>query len=635
MTSRASRHLLPVLLLCGVVVCRPAAAGPQKSAPDDWLAELALARLAKADVKDPSALAAQVEAMLLGRAGCGHFAQLGPINDLIYVHRACTLLPQAARIGGEEFALWLREHREVSRRLLRALEDAPGATRAIQRLHELYAHDANRVAEYANLSVAFATTIPARPRTQKPPPAALRESFDYYTAANVRFRFDLKAMPYELSRYLAVTPLSIEERKWAYADYFRHNNPPRSYFNVRYDIDHFRKGVPKKIAAHDYTLPNLREYGGVCIDQAYFAAGVCRSIGIPATIVTGRGRSGIGHAWLASLRPVNFGRQAQWDTHTGRYGDHLYYTGNLRDPASGKAILDSELALAGFSTLLPLEQREQADAALALARLLHANPKADLASRVKALAEAAKDYAALAEAAGAADISWVVPADRKPAQLVEDLVAAAIVRDLALKHAWEFVLALRRERGTQTRSDASGGHNALPLESLDRFLGLLVDKTGRTFPEYSCNLILQIVPTIADRKKRIDYYKNCMRCFGQRPDLAGEILLAVGDELAAQDEPAHGGAMAAYAEAATKGIKVPEVVLDATAKAEKLLCDANRHDQAAAMYEQLIRQVQPSRNNAFTGQSVHYQLSVRLLRLYEQMGRTADAARLKSSLGLR
>ena len=165
------------------------------------------------------------------------------MEDMVYVLSACRHLPSA----DEELASWLLDHREVSRRLLRALGDVRSAKASLGRLKELVDADEKSVLAYPELAVAFATAEPLKHYRDQPEPASLVDCFRYYTKARVRFRYDLRKMPYELSRHLANSRLNLKEREWAVSRYAKERNLGRAYFHLRYDYDHFRKGVPKKI----------------------------------------------------------------------------------------------------------------------------------------------------------------------------------------------------------------------------------------------------------------------------------------------------------------------------------------------------------------------------------------------------
>jgi hypothetical protein len=435
----------------------------------------------------------------------------------------------------------------------------------------------------------------------------------------VKFRYDPSKLPYELARYLADTRLAIEEREWAARHYRHASTPAKCYFDVQYDREHSYQGRPKKMAGRPYTLANLKEHGGVCEDQAYYAAHVCKALGIPATVVMGRGTSGIGHAWVAAVAATDRRRGAVWDVRTGRYPTHNYYTGTVRDPASGKTFLDSGLILAGNCLAQPLSQREEADAALYAARLLHAEPGRSWKPDVAALTRAAAEYVENSRASGRSRprMSWARPERKTRRQWIEGLLSASIRRNLAQKKAWDFLVSLRKS-------------GFLPAARLNPFFDVLIDKTSRSFPAFSCRLVLGVVPTVDERRKRIRLYKACLQRYGKRPDLAGEILVAVGDEFLAQGDS--GKAVEAYGKAARKAAHVPDVALAATKKAEDLLCKAGREESAVQLYLQLLGGVRRHRSVQFREETMHYRLSMRLAGLYRRMGKNAQAASIVKDL---
>jgi len=536
---------------------------------DAWLSRICLEELESFSATgEYEVLGKRIRKAILARLGCGRLKQLAALEDMVYVLSACKYLPSA----DEELAKWLLDHRQVARPLLRALGDVRSATAALGRLKELVDADEKSVLAYPQLAVAFATSEPLRHYRQQPEPASVVDCFKYYTKARVRFRYDLKKMPYELSRYLANSRLDLKQR--------------------------------------------LRKVGGVCIDQAYYAADVCRALGVPATIVVGEGSSGMGHAWVACLKVDRGGTQAYWDSKTGRYEAHQYFTGDVRDPANNRRILDSEMMLAGFASQLPLQRREQAHAALVLAKL--ADKAGDAAPDPAALMGFAERYNEQIAAKGgkpAAATGWIAP---KPIEIavVEDLLAAAIARNLALKGAWEFIIDLRK-RGR------------LPVEHLDRFFDTLVTKTARAYPDYSCVMVMRIVPTIPDAKKREGVFRRALGVYAARADLCGKILIALGDDFREQGKTDK--ALKEYERAALRCVDLAEVVLKASGRMEALLVDGGRRDMAIRMYTTLFRRAR-KRSGSFRYQTSHYQLGKRLAQLLRDAGDKVSAKRVDAQL---
>jgi tetratricopeptide (TPR) repeat protein len=74
-----------------------------------------------------------------------------------------------------------------------------------------------------------------------------------------------------------------------------------------------------------YTLSNIAENGGICVDQAYYADAMCKASGIPSMMFAGTGDEG-GHAWVGFLKSNN-----QWDVAVGRSGG-IYLSGKTYNP---------------------------------------------------------------------------------------------------------------------------------------------------------------------------------------------------------------------------------------------------------------------------------------------------------------
>jgi len=614
--ARLSRICVALAVIGSACSAPCLAAG--KGLSDAWLSELFLDELKQTvETGKYDELAQRTESAILSRLSCGRFHDLDALNEMVYVLRACVYLPVAQKLeDGDELVKWLIEHADISRELFRAMGDVKPPEKALRRIQELITADEKAVCEYANLAVAFATSEPLKHYREQPEPATMRESFAWYANPGRRFRYDLKAMPYELSRYLADTRLSIPERQWAQNKYASSRNPGRAYFDLKYDIDHLLKGTPKKIAGTDYTLPELLRVGGVCIDQAYYASEVCKALGMPASIVVGRGQSGVGHAWLACFR--SSGSNASWDTRTGRYSSQLYYVGLSREPATGKRILDAEMSLVGSAAMLPQKRREYADAAVILARIAnHAREEKREADK-DLLPKLAKEYEQRFEPKKA-NVAWAHDPQKISMSTVEGLIWQSINYNLAHRPAWAMLIKLRKE-------------GQIPTEHIGRFFDMLVNKTARQYPDYSCVMVLQIAPTIEDDNYREKIFERSVRVYGWRPDLQGKILIAFGDDLLEHGKKEE--AVRAYQQAAAGSVKAAPVMLEAARKAEEIFVKENRPDLAIRMYQELFSRVKARRiASQFRSQSAHYQIGKRLADLLTSVGKTDQANKVLKTIG--
>ena len=577
---------------------------------DRWLGTIALDQLERAATGNRLAeLRDQMREAIFGRLSCGRLEDLGALTDMVYVLRACEYLPQTR---DREFAGWLLARRAVARLLFRAIQDYGSAREPLERLHTLYKHDAEAVAQYPDLAVAFATTrpLPAPPSDEPLKRASMLESWRWYTEGDVAFRCNLRRLPFEMARFLADTRLSLEERAWAVRAYSDERKPAGLFHEIAYDSDHVERNVPKRISRVAYTLPNLATYGGVCAEQAYFASEVCKALGLPAARVTGRGETGVGHAWVACLRAA--GGHARWDSTTGRYEHHRYYTGTLRDPVSGRDLYDTDVMLATLAAQLPLARQEEADAATELARrVFHwrggatTNELLRLGMLYNArFAEGNRPKAA---------VGWVRPQRELDTAMVVDLLAAALDRNLAHRAAWDFLLE-RAADGT------------LSTEQAGRFLDVLVRRTRRQYPEYTCDMVLRLAAQVSDVAERMELYERCARAF-RRADLRGRICLEVANLHRQQNDLDK--AVRAYAKTARQCANIPTVVLPAADAAEKLLRDANEIDAAIRMYEGLLRRADKvdSEQMSVVRGSTHWQIGMRLMRLHKLQGNDEAAAK--------
>jgi hypothetical protein len=600
-------------------------AGPRE---EQWLVQAVYDELClNTGPEKRKALAKRIEDIAMAWLATGRTDAFDTGNELVHAMRACTYLTGLegkSKAANPKLAEWLLDHAEVRRVLFRSLADVDSPEKALSQFAELQAAEPEKVLEYPNLAVAFATAKKLRYNRKQPKPATMVESFNYYTDPKRQFRYDLKKMPYELSRYLADTRINIAERDWAARKYFRTGDLGPVYFEVKYDTDFFMKKVPKKIDALEFTLPNLFKVGGVCIEQAYYASEVAKALGVPASIVYGKGESGIGHAWFTYFQLNPAGTSASWAGGAGRYQSQLYFTGNVYNPATGKEILDSELILVGAAALLPLKRREQAEAATALAKIVaEACREGDKEGDVEPLKALAGEYQARLDKAKDATapkvlLDWVKPKDKVNYAMTEGLLDLAIQRNIAYGEAWKTIVSLRKEK-------------CISVARLDSFFTVLISKTAEAYPEQSCKMILELVPTLEEPAKREAAYKKSLAVYGRRPDLRGKILLTIADE--AREKGDTKLAIRIYQTAAMECVIVPDIVLPAAAKAEELLVADKKKAEAMRMYQVLFaKTTKEDCSIEFRKETSNYKLGTRLADLLKEAGNKEMAERIKSSL---
>lgn len=192
-------------------------------------------------------------------------------------------------------------------------------------------------------------------------------------------------MPWELV-WVVDAPVPESELLWAQknANWSRHNWS-EAYGHIRYRMDRATQGVNPYKA---YTLAEIEKEGGICGDQAYFAAMTAKANGIPAMVISGEGDRG-GHAWFGYERARN-----DWNLNTGRYADN-YAAGTTRHPQTGRAIKEQELRQL-TDPVRRTDSYEKSEALLAFGTLLTDPAQRDLAALVcdAALRAAPKNFGA-------------------------------------------------------------------------------------------------------------------------------------------------------------------------------------------------------------------------------------------------
>ncbi len=189
--------------------------------------------------------------------------------------------------------------------------------------------------------------------------------------------------PWELV-WVVDAPVPESELIWAqkYVNYSR-RDWGKAYGHIRYRMDRATQGVNPYKA---YTFAEIEKEGGICGDQAYFAAMTAKANGIPAMVIGGEGDRG-GHAWFGYGIARN-----DWNLNTGRYADN-YAAGTTRDPQTGRTIKEHELR----QLTDPARRTANFDKSqklLILASLLSESGKRDLATLAYdgALKAAPKNY---------------------------------------------------------------------------------------------------------------------------------------------------------------------------------------------------------------------------------------------------
>ena len=258
---------------------------------------------------------------------------------------------------------WLDEHPDIKEELYLALTPHDKIAVALGLFNELRVKFPDKIIPYASLAIATAV-VWDDPRglqeythdaavTKANMPAgqlAALENFQYLAEAEPWMQGRIRYVPWEFLVYVVNHRTPLLERQWVMQNYLdKRVMFGRCYSEVPYDYEMLNSNLERpKLAGKDYTLPNVRALGGICMIQADYASRVGKSLGVPAGYVSGKGAfGGAGHAWVMWVelkQATPTGIVFTLESH-GRYFNDHYYVGNLKDPHTGEPITDRDMEL--------------------------------------------------------------------------------------------------------------------------------------------------------------------------------------------------------------------------------------------------------------------------------------------------
>lgn len=258
----------------------------------------------------------------------------------------------AQRASGE-FLAELALDADFLREFFRYLSPDDFLPMVIARLEQLRSAHPGRWPQYRSLMVAFALVYDQRPpafwphpqvdATQVPPmDETLPDRLAYFVRANEagRLEHDLRRLSVAELKFVVDAPVPRGELEWAAKNVkARRSQFDRAFSAVDYDERRAQRGIyrwPREKGR--YVLANIELWGGICVDQAYFAAIAGKAKGIPTLFFAGQGTDG-GHAWFGYLR----GADGKWELDAGRYLNQNYAVGQALDPQTWLPISDHEL----------------------------------------------------------------------------------------------------------------------------------------------------------------------------------------------------------------------------------------------------------------------------------------------------
>lgn len=216
-------------------------------------------------------------------------------------------------------------------------------------LNALHAANPGVFAEYGSLALAIAVVFDVPPPPHWPhgqvgaellprrwPPAT--EVFAQWVRLDrgQQTAHRLRRLPASELKFLVDGVAPPAELAWAR----REVRLPLADFAQAYDLVKYRHDRLKANVFNwpgaTYDLATIRQEGGICVDQAYFAATAGKARGIPTLLFRGAGLDGR-HAWFGYLGAGG------WKLDCGRHAEQRYVVGLAFDPQTWANVTDHEL----------------------------------------------------------------------------------------------------------------------------------------------------------------------------------------------------------------------------------------------------------------------------------------------------
>jgi hypothetical protein len=420
--------------------------------------------------------------------------------------------------------------------------------------------------------------------------------YDYFIR-NERFLAFERALPAELMLFVVDASANIEELEWARAKYAGQFNVGDRYAEVKYDSAAYKRGDEKKVTKAGISLRNILQHGGVCIDQAYFAATVGKSLGVPTAIVYGRNATDA-HAWMGYLRPD--GRQVRWDLDTGHYDGYKGARGSVMNPQTRGSVPDSYLGLLADAANASDEDRWIAAAICDAAQRL---------SRMKpgARVPPVPDFLSSPGRPRAADKDAVL-----------EVLETGLRRWPASIDGWLLLRELA-EKGELTLKDKV------------RWGSVLDSLCGKKWPDFMFDILRPMIETepIADAQP---VWNTLATTLKSHPQLYSELRLAQGQQWEREGNSAR--AWECYQDVVTRYPNESPVLVDAVERCVALLRDGKKESQVLPLYAGLWPKLkEPKSAPGFRKGSNWYRVGEKYAAELSQAGDAAKSAWVLKKLG--
>ncbi|MGA2584504.1 MAG: hypothetical protein ABSG31_14610 [Tepidisphaeraceae bacterium] len=564
------RKLYFVLAL--LFACAVSAAAPDAATPADLIREADAAIDAQNLSAFQSELASRIGVALtdVAQADLANVSQLAAFREFAKFFGTSKALTE-----DKETLKWLVGQPILLPTLMSAVDESDSPDGVVAVLKSLRDASGGSLENVPDLATAFAVVWDKPSPSGTEPSAQNRhvvQMFNYFLNTRGQARFDLQKMPWQLSVFVVDMKLRPDEIQWAMQRY-SHLGPVAScYFDVPYDDDAFNNGGKKKIDAHDYTLPNILQYGGICVDQAYYASQVAKTMSIPSCVCSGASGAGAAnHAWVGVLEDSS-GR-ALWNFDEGRYSEDLYWSASIKDPQTGKEISEGDVGLTGDLLNTP------ADARVESSLLVKVEEDAPEASRM-------------------------------------DLLERAINLSPGNRAAWVALAKLGRE----------GRLSPDQLESVGR---VVQQYAAQSYPDFAWQMLVNMCAS-QPPSQRVESLNNISRLFSARPDLVARIRNLQGDLYRKLDQDDL--ALGEYGDILTNYLNTGPIVMEAMQRVDEMLRAKQDLNHLVRIYDSVWPKLAIPDRSAFAFETPFAVVGKAYADLLDSMGNESAADNIRTRI---
>jgi hypothetical protein len=267
----------------------------------------------------------------------------------------------------DAFTAWLAKNTDTRENFYTALverwNDIP---KALALFKEIWKRHGDALPRWSQLAIATAVTWDRdraiydykqhQLRVQSTLPDGMMDALDnfkYIVDNEKRMPQPVALYPWEFLQFVINHRTPLTERYWAFGFYQTAKVKSKSWHqDVPYDMDLFKRdfemdaSAKPKLLGKEYTLANIKTFGGVCAHQADFACRTAQSLGIPAVYCSGSSAYREHHAWWMYINVVSATKDdLTFTLHSdGRFdGKDNFFTGQVLDPQSGTRMLDRDM----------------------------------------------------------------------------------------------------------------------------------------------------------------------------------------------------------------------------------------------------------------------------------------------------